>query len=132
MTQTNTVSLYGEVTGRLEGASGGSVDLDAHVYCALNPGWRPGIGIQVGAVISHGAMRGVKPYTSSLDAALALVEEKLPGWRWSIGGPYPSGLYRAGFFGSAEADWQAIHAPVYARTAPIAVLIALLRSLEGE
>jgi hypothetical protein len=67
----------------------------------------------------------------SLDAALALVEEKLPGWQWSIGGPYPSGLYRAGFFGSVEADWQAIHAPVYARTAPLAVLIALLRALDA-
>lgn len=70
----------------------------------------------------------LRAVNGSLDAALALVEEVLPGAFWSVGRVFPSGLYRASFSGTVEHDLLFIGAPVYAPTPARAVLAALLKA----
>lgn len=69
----------GSLIARLEAAEAGSRELDAGVFCATNSGWRPGTGVQTGAVIRSGIMWSPEPVTTSIDAALALAERMLPG-----------------------------------------------------
>jgi hypothetical protein len=75
---------------RLEKASGPALVLDGEIWCAVNgyqferwdgagcvyrdpqaPAWKLGI--------SHAPASVIRPYTGSLDAAVALVERELPG-----------------------------------------------------
>lgn len=77
---------------RLEKAEGASLELDGMIWCAANgyefvmwdgagcvyrdpnaPNWNRGI--------QHADASTVRPYSASLDAAVALAERKLPGWR---------------------------------------------------
>jgi len=125
MTQTaKTVSLYGEVIGRLDGASGGFPLDDAEALARI-------LADAMGSRADYfSTVR--RALMGSLDAALALVEEKLPGWSYIVrksgfGTPSSAELYnpmRSPGAGSFRAEVNS--------TAPIAVLIALLRSLEGE
>lgn len=81
----------------------------------------------------------VPAYTSSLDAALALVEEKLPGWTWEVGiSPACAHLGEADRFvahlrtprgeliGGAHGFMES------GISAPLAVLAALLRALISQ
>lgn len=67
-------------------------------------------------------------YTASIDAALALVERKIPGATWSIaGGGVHKPSYDAdvhGHIGSGNAE--------YAPTPALALIAALLASLEDQ
>lgn len=96
---------------RVEGAASPDRDLDDTIARAMGydpvPGWAP-----------H--------YTSSLDAVLALVEEKLPGWHVAIMG--------------AGATWQADVHPLsgsftlsrgHSVTPALALLKAFLTALEA-
>lgn len=73
-------------------------------------------------------------YTASLDAAIALVEKMLPGWRWTVFGPHPDFTERF-----AHADlWKRdpsvmITEPVSekAATPALALLLALFRAMES-
>jgi hypothetical protein len=64
---------------RLEEAEEGSADLDREVERAL--------GVIPMGVREDGTWgQKQRPWTTSLDAALALAERVLPGWAWSAGG----------------------------------------------
>lgn len=75
-------------------------------------------------------------YTTSIDAALALVERMLPGWKWQF---YSEGVYGAGGIVASlmEPAFAALsrkgrpyrHAEGTGPTLAIAILIAALRSL---
>ncbi|MBS1725012.1 MAG: hypothetical protein JSS66_18895 [Armatimonadetes bacterium] len=74
---------------RVRGASGPSLVLDGEIWCAVNgyefvqwdgagcvyrdpnaPSWKPGI--------THASASVIRPYSASIDAAVALVERVLP------------------------------------------------------
>lgn len=68
-------------------------------------------------------------YTASVDAALALVERKLPGWEWTVSTDrsktrFWSDMHRVVAKGELETVWGG-RAP----TAPLAILAALLSAL---
>jgi hypothetical protein len=112
---------------RIEAAAGPSVELDARIACALNDWPVPG-GEHV-----HWPMlaqsQGAKPWSQSLDWALALVEEKLPKTWWKLeatGGEPGSGktFFHANTFDATDNKSFGI-----ARTPALAVLSALLRAM---
>jgi len=70
--------------------------------------------------------------TASIDAALALVQENLPGWNWSVMSQRPQGkpfaIARvARVIGDDVEGYDAIH-----DAAPLAILSALLRALIAQ
>lgn len=69
-------------------------------------------------------------YTASIDAALALVAEKLPGWDWELcldRGEYDFQLT------SRRPELSCTYYAGFTKSSPaIAILIALLTALEGE
>lgn len=79
----------------------------------------------------------VPSFTSSIDAAIALVERMLPGWRWLIrpdkDGAFAN-LYPTPLWLAPEADWQEGRNcfPTIAQTPPFAILIALFRALQAK
>jgi hypothetical protein len=129
---------------RLKEAEAGSADLDTEIAIALAfgghlyPG-RPLGSFKAGYVQADLGRDGwsvgwsVPPFTASLDAALALVESKLPGWLWAGG--------TVGVFEGGEAALMTLHPPpddaeAYsigrAATPALAALIALLTALESQ
>ena len=85
-----------ELIERLEKAEGPSIELDGMIWAAANgyefvmwdgagcvyrdpnaPNWNRGI--------QHADATTVRPYSASLDAAVALAERVLPGWYWRCG-----------------------------------------------
>ena len=70
---------------RLEGASVGSRELDAAVWCALCPGGATYNASRKRVTYfdkSWATIRDFEPSTTSLDAALALAARVLPGWEF--------------------------------------------------
>lgn len=89
-----------------------------------------------------------KPYTASIDAAVALVEKKLDGWGWQTGCPLPyskprefyasvwrNGLH-VGHDGWVNEDGKPMpprpSPAIYRSTPALALLCALLRALIAE
>lgn len=70
-------------------------------------------------------------YTASIDAALALVEKKLPGWAWKLDRAFGEPPYIVAVVASRPIDVTAAHAGE-APTAPLAILSALLRALISQ
>lgn len=120
---------------RVEKATRKSDDLDQHIF-AWHRGWSfPLFGAarqEWNEALRHGIL---VDYTASLDAALALVEEKLPGKYWyvaagraRVGEP----LYGAQIVGHRE-NGVAIDEPIglaeHEHGAALAILAALLRAL---
>jgi hypothetical protein len=69
-------------------------------------------------------------YTADIDAALALVEHCLPGWHWSITGPYLKRRdYAAYLCLPHETSVDFPEADGRAATPPLAILAALLTAL---
>lgn len=113
---------------RLEKSVAGGHELDCHISYALfypnTPEWHLDLSIRDGWTIP--------PYSTSLDAAVALVEQKLPGAEWTVSNNshhherrYAEVVYqrttgRSGFVGMAAA------------TPAIAICIALLRALQAQ
>jgi hypothetical protein len=77
---------------KLEGAGGPSLVLDGEIWCAVN-GYTFVMWDGAGCVyrratdggISHEQASRIRPFSASLDAALALAERVLPGWWWTAG-----------------------------------------------
>lgn len=72
----------------------------------------------------------VPAYTASLDAALALVERKLPGWTWRLDSP--DSASEPAFARLSGPEWRS--GAGWAKTPALALLAALLRALiaQGE
>ncbi|WP_296200539.1 hypothetical protein [uncultured Hyphomicrobium sp.] len=107
---------------RLEAAEVGSHELDKAVSVAC------GSTIQVWAeTASDGTFLGsVRPVTTSLDAALALVERVLPGWSWEIYTAYQiKGLMKYG----CNLDEQDT---AYAFTPALALCLAVLKARQSD
>lgn len=64
-------------------------------------------------------------FTSSIDAALALVERCLPGWKWNVGHDANDELHVTVWHGVTERD-------EYAATAPLSILAAFLSALQSQ
>lgn len=123
---------------RVEKAEGADRELDARLFAALaarDPD-------RLAALIAERAdqfpdrnvwLEGardwqVKPYTASLDAALALVERKLPGWTWRLDSPdTPSEPAFARLSGPERRSGVG-----WAKTPALALLAALLRALIAQ
>lgn len=122
--------VLADLIARVEAANHGSIGLDVDIMNAVWPEWE---------VEPNEALHFI---TSSLDAALALVERKLPGWKVSIFINHLTG-HKAGAGARAALmspkkkrspegfRWPAITAECfYAPTPALAVCAALLRALQ--
>lgn len=119
--------MTADLITRLEEAESGSRELDAEVCLLLDYGRRPhdthwSWSIPDGFVESSYP----RPLTTSIDAAVALIREKLPGSEWSL---------QCFINGKVQASiWLDEHCEVCSEevsTAPVALVIALLRALGG-
>lgn len=118
---------------KLQEAKEGSRELDAALHEAITtfrpkragPGWRnendfvipvfPGFAI-------------LPAYTTSLDAALALVGERLPGWRWAISEGARASLQK----GPPALSRGSIPITAKHKSPAIAICIALIKALEKD
>jgi hypothetical protein len=141
-----------ELIGKLERATGPDRELDALIavtvagFFEIAPRWEgepigygyfdaDGARIESG----HGGDELVPDYTASLDAALALAEKLLPGWKlmMHLGGLWGEPIPGATF---SEPDFAALsrknlpyrRGQANAETLPIAICLALLRSLSSQ
>lgn len=108
---------------RVEGASGPDDALNVAIWAAL---W------ERYPVAEEIAIRKVLPnFTGSIDAALALVERKLPGWgrqtkRYAECGEYEASLWTPHEVGGAT------YVGVHKTSEALALLAALIRALIAE
>ncbi len=136
-----------ELIAALENATGPSLQLDGMIWCAANnfefvmwdgagcvyrdpcsPKWDNGI--------KHAHASTVRPYSASIDAAVALLGRVKPGWFWR-GGNVPAGKYERGEY---QHGWDHISRTDasncdrddeftgWAATPELALLIAILRA----
>jgi len=111
--------MQGDLTAlieRAEKATGPDRELDLAICSALGcdmTGYEDAIGL------------GSETYTSSLDAALALVEEKLPDCDWEC----TTARHRKGFMATV---WYADVFRADATTPALAIVLALLRALQSQ
>lgn len=92
----------------LEAAEGGSFELDmavADAAKATDRSWSSW------------------PYTTSLDAIVALIGEKLPGWTWGVGSDGQAAI-------SSPPKGQYVVFGTVAKTASLALCAALLRAIK--
>ena len=106
-----------ELIARLEAASGPDWRLDRDVYRATNPD-KP----------EPKWAFGLPPLklTASIDAALAIVEEVEPGRSWSLSRDGEANDFEFIFYS------QPMRIIAEAKTAPLAILIAILRAKKGQ
>lgn len=117
----------------LEAAEAGSRELDAAVWAASNgyelfehdgAGWR--YRMKPDDIMRHERTGYISPYTTSIDAALALAERVLPGWRKFVE-VVGDGRGSACVFLAHEAiDRPWFHAP----TPALALCISILRAIQ--
>lgn len=121
---------------RVAKAAGPDREIDARICQALLPYLsganygRPGLVVDMAApsVLGGGQIAEAPPLTASIDAAIRLVERVLPGWRWDVGSStvdYSSMLWDPAPAGASTAE-------IFARTAPLAILLALLDALIAQ
>ena len=118
---------HAELLTALKAATGPSGKIDAKLHMFFHPeekvkefsmlGWR----VQK----DNGKWEPLPAICDSIDAALGLVAEKLPGVRWIIG-TYVDGLDVFTMHLLYREREYAVHAP----TVPLAILTALLTALE--
>jgi hypothetical protein len=118
---------------RLEAATGPDRELDHRLQGILvndgNFGHYAGLEEWVTAGMEFGW--NTPAYTASIDAALALVERLLPGWRRRLEEPHGDGGWRASLIWPDQED--VVRAKVAeAPTAPLAILLALFRALSAR
>ncbi len=132
-----------ELISRLEKAEGPDREIDAwigyHTDLAVEGmSWRAkidrfGIDHAMKAATSDSNIwsTSLPPYTASLDATVALIERVLPGWGWQIG-PFPK--MRAQLAEPIQTNYGpgvGVRGQSTGPTAPIALLLALLRAKEA-
>jgi hypothetical protein len=113
------MSKFADVIARLEKAEGPDRGIDGAIAMAL------------------GLMPSGDRYTASIDAAIALVERMLPGWRWSIGTELAEDFKTTEYGGNIYPFEQPFPAELdtygYSQAnAPIAILLALFRALDAQ
>lgn len=139
-----------DLIARVEGASGPDRELDVALADALHPNvtlmplssnpeewvvkigdkWVPTTRYPRGYMTTGD--RYVQAYTSSLDAALGLVERVLPGWRWMVRRVYPEHDGRTQHVAYVESvDYGDYHAAT-APTPALALILAMLRAKEAS
>lgn len=142
--------MSGEIVERLEAATGPDRELDAAIYDALVDdggrfafrvtNWATNLGNRLGRY-HDGWCVGKSPtdeyaenlprFTESLDAVLALVGAKLPGWNWAThttgGGSYEACLMTPDYHELSGRAFECM-----AKTPAIAILLALFRALESS
>jgi len=134
-----------ELIERLEKADGPALVLDGMIWCAVNgyefvqwdgagcvyrkvdgPEWDRGI--------KHISAREVRPYSASLDAAIALCERVLPGWSLNL--EFTNGIaddvYLLGPEHRYDRPDQCSSPPVAGKPICIALLLATLRALSDQ
>ena len=122
---------------RLRAATGADILLDAELPVALGV-WTPMRGFVRDdrpeypwrwTKKQHIQWQPHVPYTASLDAALALVQAKLPGWAVTVTSYARTGLGKAVIWRNYDGrrEYES-NAP----TAPLALLCALVTALIGE
>ncbi len=126
---------YTDLIKRLQETDGADQELDVLIYCAVLPDYKPAAAGNITFDSREMWWRGFKPYpplTASLDATLALVEEKLPGSARSL-----EEYWRHGDVSQGIGGWEAYIFPPSGQSGDcshlspaIALLIALLRTLE--
>lgn len=128
---------YASLIERLEKADGPDRNLDGAIYWHLLEENRAErelwwVELQFSATPENVDWR--KPFTSSLDAALSLVERKLPGWVWGVTSPDnpedDPALQRQHFTARLRKSVVIIRA--HAPTPALAVCLALLRALSEQ
>jgi hypothetical protein len=69
-------------------------------------------------------------YTSSIDAAVALIEKALPEWQGDLDicRPMTNGLYGARLFGPAD-QWQIVNFAGEAKTPAVALCLVLVKAI---
>ncbi|HRL05081.1 MAG TPA: hypothetical protein PL098_00040 [Brevundimonas diminuta] len=124
--------MSAELIARLEAAKEGSLELDDSVVIAALGGemmdWWDEAAQQHQIKAGDGSRVNVTPVTASVDAALALAERVLPGWRWSVqqlGPNYEASLTlpNGAFLLSPDTEVYTI-----AKTPALALCIAILRA----
>lgn len=111
--------MIDELIERVEEGEGADRAIDGDIFVALGPD-------HATKLLRHFA-REAPAYTTSLDAVLALIEEKLPGWHWSVS--QQVGGYFRGNLWNHDLKWE-----VYKlATSPArAMLAAFLRAHEEQ
>ena len=99
-----------DLIARVEAATGGDDGIDAEIWASID---------------KTAARR--EPYSSSLDAATGLVERVLPGWHIELK-KFSDGWYAALARKSTDSGYDFYRGTQ--KPAPIALLLALLRSLQ--
>lgn len=139
------MSAISELIERVEKATTGSRELDAEIARALGlipegPGWTessPGIwhkNLRWGRVNAEfDGVYSPPSFTTSIDAALALVEAKLPGWSYGVA-MRGDKLRREGCDDERAYAWlkNGEQAEADAPTLALALCLALLSALEKK
>lgn len=110
------MSQYADIIERLEKATGPDDDLDLDIINLIDP-----------PVARYSAMH--QPLTSSLDAAIALVERMLPGCIWTI---EQDACWLRTMRGDDVKEHQGFLTGRDGKCTPIAILIAMFCALETE
>lgn len=124
---------------RVEGASGPEYALDREIGLTLG-GWSAYVDPKWGDMINGGD--GTFPdsagaiytsFTESLDAAVALAEQVLPGWWWGIGRYGPDGpIAKLAPSEAGEADDMQRSIICKGATPALALVAAIIRAKMGE
>ena len=114
---------------RVEKAEGPDRELDADIFFALNPEIQ-----ELRPHFSAGQVAAIVPeLTASIDAAVALIERKLPGYGFEVLAS-DRDSYRAAvwpWISSRGTRAQIGHQHSYAKTPALALIAALLSALES-
>ena len=119
---------------RVEAAEAGGRELDAEIGFAID-GWKTNLCPTVDELkylVENNGLR-IPPYTSDLNAALKLVEAKLPGWDWQVSSFGKRGsakvYHLAGENFANDGDDEDFAVTSDGATPALAICAALLRAL---
>ncbi len=106
-----------DLIAELEAADEGSKDWDATIHCVLNGSWYPY------------AQTVAEPVTTSIDAAIELCEQLLPGWSWAVS----VSTFRNKAYGDVMNPGKMRRDAVTGETTPaLALTIAVLKAHEAQ
>lgn len=139
------MSKYADIIERLEKATGPRGEIDyairnivegydrtegaSHSYGFKEWAWKGNECFELDAACPQ--------FTTSIDAAIALVERMLPGWSWLVRDDSEGAfcnISSPGLRDNLAAEWIDGETcfPSWAKTAPIAILLSLFRALEAK